>query len=139
MAELVRDVMTQDVVALPRTAALTDAARRMKEKDVGDVIVLEGENMCGVVTDRDIVVRALADGRDPSATTLGDVCSREVVSVAPDDSVDHAAHVMRERAVRRLPVTEGAKPVGVISLGDLAIEEDSSSPLADISAAKGNN
>lgn len=138
MAQVVREVMNGDVVALPPSVPLVDAARRMRDADIGDVLVVDAGTLAGVVTDRDIVVRAIADGKDPASTTLADVCSGDVVTVAPDDSVDHAAHVMRERAVRRLPVVEGGNPVGILSLGDVAIERDSSTPLADISAAKGN-
>ena len=139
MAQLVRDVMSQNVVTLPRSAALVDAARRMREADIGDVIVMNEDSMCGVVTDRDIVVRAIADGKDPGTTPLEEVCSHEVVTVAPDDSIDRAAELMRERAVRRLPVTEDARPIGIVTLGDLAIEREDDGPLPDISAARSNN
>jgi CBS domain-containing protein len=139
MAQNVRDVMTQNVVTLPRTAPLRDAARRMKESDIGDVIVMDDGNMCGIVTDRDIVVRAIAEGKNPDSSSLEEICSHEIVSVSPGDSVDRAVQLMRERAVRRLPVVEGNKPVGIVSIGDLAIELDEHSGLADISAAEGNN
>ena len=139
MAQLVRDVMSQNVVTLPRSAALVDAARRMREADIGDVIVMNDDSMCGVVTDRDIVVRAIADGKDPGTTALEEVCSHEVVTVAPDDSIDRAAELMRERAVRRLPVTEDARPIGIVSLADLAIEREDDGPLPEISAASSNN
>ena len=139
MAQTVREVMTQHVVTLPRTARLRDAARRMKEEDIGDVIVMDDGTICGMVTDRDIVVRAIAEGKDPDSAQLEEICSHEVVSVAPDDSVDQAVQLMRQRAIRRLPVVEGGSPVGIISLGDLAIELDEHSGLADISAAEGNN
>lgn len=138
MPQAVRDVMNGDIVTLPRSAPVIDAARRMRDADIGDVLVVDGRKLTGVVTDRDIVVRAIAEGKDPRSTTLADVCSGDVVTVAPDDSIDHAAQVMRERAVRRLPVVEGGTPVGVVSLGDVAIERESSTALADISAAKGN-
>jgi CBS domain-containing protein len=139
MAQTVRDVMTEDVVTLPRTAPLRDAARRMKEADIGDVIVMDDGSMCGVVTDRDIVVRAIAEGKDPDSAKLEEICSHEVVSVRPDDPVDRAVQLMRQRAIRRLPVVEGDKPIGIISIGDLAIELDEHSGLADISAAESNN
>ena len=139
MAQTVRDVMTQNVVTLPRSAPLRDAARRMKEADIGDVIVMDDGTMCGVVTDRDIVVRAIAEGKDPDSARLEEICSHEVVSVGPDDPVDRAVQLMRQRAIRRLPVVEGRTPIGVISIGDLAIELDEHSGLADISAAESNN
>ncbi|HEX2047036.1 MAG TPA: CBS domain-containing protein [Acidimicrobiales bacterium] len=139
MAQKVRDVMTENLVTLPGSAPLADAARRMKEADIGDVIVMSNGDMCGVVTDRDIVVRAIAEGKDPQSATLDEICSHEVVTVGPDDSLDQAVQLMRQRAVRRLPVVEGGRPVGIVSIGDLAIERDETSPLADISAAEGNN
>jgi CBS domain-containing protein len=139
MAQTVRDVMTGNVVTLPRTAPLRDAARRMKENDIGDVIVMNDGTMCGVVTDRDIVVRAIAEGKDPDSAKLEEICSHDVVTVSPDDPVDRAVQLMRQRAIRRLPVVEGDQPIGVISIGDLAIELDEQSGLADISAAESNN
>ena len=139
MAQTVRDVMTENLVTLPGSAPLADAARRMKESDIGDVIVMADGDMCGVVTDRDIVVRAIAEGKDPQSATLDEICSHDVVTVGPDDSVDQAVQLMRQRAVRRLPVVEGGRPVGIVSIADLAIERDETSALADISAAEGNS
>ena len=139
MAQTVRDVMTENLVTLPGSAPLADAARRMREADIGDVIVMADGDMCGVVTDRDIVVRAIAEGKDPQSATLDEICSHDVVTVGPDDSVDQAVQLMRQRAVRRLPVVEGGRPVGIVSIADLAIERDETSALADISAAEGNN
>ena len=139
MAQTVREVMTENVVTLQGSAPLTDAARRMKDADIGDVIVMADGEMCGMVTDRDIVVRAIAQGRDPQSTTLDEICTHQLATVGPDDSVDQAIQIIRERAVRRVPVVEGGRPVGIISIGDLAIERDHDSALADISAAEGNN
>jgi len=92
----------------------------------------------GLVTDRDLVVRALAEGRDSATTKLGDICSKDLVVLSPGDSVDDAVRVMRERAVRRIPVVEEGRAVGIISIGDLAIERDADSALADISVAPPN-
>jgi CBS domain-containing protein len=92
-----------------------------------------------VVTDRDLVVRALAEGADISSKSVQEVCSTETVTVSPDDDVDRAIQLMRERAIRRLPVVEEEdRPVGVVSLGDLAVERDPHSALGDISAAHPN-
>jgi len=139
MTRKVRDVMSRHPVMLPRTAPLTDAARQMKESEIGDVLVVDDGNLCGVVTDRDIVVKAVAEGRDPSSVKLEEICSQEVIAVKPDDPVDRAVQLMRQRAVRRLAVVQDGAPVGVISLGDLAIELDEDSGLAEISAAEPNN
>ena len=139
MAQKVREVMTEDVVTLPGSAPLADAARRMKEADIGDVIVMSDGQMCGLVTDRDIVVRAIAEGKDPQSTTLEEICTHEVATIGPDDSVEQAIQIIRDRAVRRVPVVEGGRPIGIVSIGDLAIERDEHSALAEISAAEGNN
>jgi CBS domain-containing protein len=111
----------------------------MRANDIGDVIVVDDNGkLTGIVTDRDIVVRVVAEGRDPRATRLGDIASRELTVLAPDDPVERAVELMRERAIRRLPVVEQGKPVGIVSIGDLALDRDPDSALADISAAPPN-
>ncbi|MCB1006556.1 MAG: CBS domain-containing protein [Acidimicrobiales bacterium] len=137
----IQDLMTTDLCALSPQATLAEAAGTMRDRDVGDVLVIDdaGE-LRGIVTDRDITVRATADGRDPTATQLGDVCTDALVTVAVDDAVDDAVRSMREHAVRRLPVVDDdGTPIGMISIGDLARSEDPSSALADISADAPNN
>jgi CBS domain-containing protein len=129
----VKEVMTARPITLDRDASLVEAARVMRDQGIGDVIVVDGDDAAGIVTDRDIVIRAVADGADPNSTRLGQVVSGDLTAVAPDDPIDRAVELMREKAVRRLPVLEGGKPVGVVSLGDLAIQEDPRSVLADIS------
>ena len=134
-----REVMTPNPVTLPVKATVVDAARQMKNEDIGDVVILDGERACGILTDRDIVVRAIAEGLDPNATSLSDICTKDLVSLSPDDTVAAAVELMRDKAIRRLVVLEGNSPVGVVSIGDLAIESDGESALADISAAEPNN
>ncbi|MDP8975565.1 MAG: CBS domain-containing protein [Actinomycetota bacterium] len=138
MPPTVRDIMTLDPVTLEAKTSVTEAARKMKERDIGDVIVLDGDQLCGMVTDRDIVVRALAEDRDPNATNLGEICSRELVTVSPGDDLTVAGRLMREKTVRRMPVVEGGKPVGIVSMGDLAVERDPDSALSQVSAASPN-
>ena len=139
MAQTVRDVMAQQLHTCPASGPVREAAKVMREHDIGDVIVLSDDGSVeGIVTDRDIAVRVIAEGRDPSSTTVGDVCSSDLETISPTDDVERAASIMRDRGVRRLPVTEGGRAVGVISIGDLAIEVDEASALADISAQKGN-
>ena len=133
MAQQVKELMTERPVTLAREASLTDAAKLMRDHGIGDVIVVEGDRAAGIVTDRDIVIRGVAEGNDPDATRAGDVLTGELAAVAPEDSIDRAIQLMRERAIRRLPVLESGKPVGIVSLGDLAVSEDRSSVLADIS------
>lgn len=139
MAEQIRNVMTRSPRVFDASDTVATAARCMAQDDIGDVIVVKGGTVCGIVTDRDITIRVTAEGRDPDTTTLGQVCSRELVTVAPTDPVDDAVQLMRERAIRRLPVLENGKPVGIVSLGDLALEKDRDSALAQISAAPANH
>ena len=134
-----REVMTPNPVTLPVKATVIEAARQMKNEDIGDVVILDGDRACGIVTDRDLVVRAVAEGLDPSSTSLSDICTKDLVSLSPDDTVSAAVELMREKAIRRLVVLEGNSPVGVVSIGDLAIESHGESALADISAAEPNN
>jgi CBS domain-containing protein len=138
MTQKVRDVMTPNPIALPLTATVFDAARAMREADVGDVIVLDGNRVAGIVTDRDLVVRGLGADRNPAQTSLGEICSRELTVVAPTDEIANAVELMKSKAIRRLPVVENNRPVGIVSLGDLAIERDRSSALGQISAAPPN-
>ena len=141
MAQTVSEVMTSDPRTVELGDSLVDAARLMREEDVGNVIVAEEGQICGILTDRDIVVRAIADGRDPRDTKVGDACTSEPVSVSPEQDVDEAIRVMRERDVRRVPVVEDGRPVGILTLGDLATggSSESDEVLADVSSAKPNN
>jgi CBS domain-containing protein len=133
--ERIRSIMSTDVVALEAGSPLRSAAEVMRDEDVGSVIVTDGGHVTGIVTDRDLVVRAAAEGRDLSATTLGSISTETVVAVGPDDPVEVAVRVMREQAVRRVVVVEGDRPVGVVSMGDLARRRDPGSVLADVAAA----
>jgi CBS domain-containing protein len=133
MGQQVKEVMTLGTITLDGDASLAEAARLMRDEGIGDVIVVEGEDAKGIVTDRDIVIRAVAEGSDLDTTRLGEVVSGDLTSVAPDDPVERAIELMREKAVRRLLVLESGKPVGVVTLGDLAMQRDSDSVLADIS------
>jgi len=135
MATTVREIMTPNPVTLQASSTVAQAAEAMKQHDVGDVLVLKKGSLCGIVTDRDIVVRDVAEHKDPEKTKLGDICSSELTTASVDDSIDSVVKRMREKALRRMPVTEGGKPVGIVSIGDLALERDQRSALADISAA----
>jgi CBS domain-containing protein len=134
----VQDVMTRDPVILPPSASLVDAAKTMREGGIGDVVVGDDDELIGIVTDRDIVIRALAEDRDPHTTTLVDITSRELTTVSPDDTIDTAVRLIREHAIRRLPVVSGGRVVGIVTLGDLALAQDRASALADVSAAPSN-
>jgi CBS domain-containing protein len=138
MATKVRDIMTGSPTSVSPDLDLATVARTMRDEDIGNVLVIDGETLQGLVTDRDIVVRGVAGGLDPSTTKIGGICSTVTVTIGPDDDLDDAVQLMRDRAVRRLPVLQDGRPVGIISLGDLALEKDSRSALAHISAAQPN-
>jgi CBS domain-containing protein len=129
----VREVMTENPVVLPKDASIVEAARLMRDHGIGDVIVVDGERAEGIVTDRDIVIRAVAEGTAPGEVRMQDVLSGELAAVTPDDPVERAIAVLREKAIRRMPVVESGRPVGVVSIGDLAVQRDADSALADIS------
>jgi CBS domain-containing protein len=135
MAQTVEDIMTRDPRTVDAGDTIVDAARVMRDADIGDVVVMEDGQVSGIVTDRDIVVRAIAEGRDADSTSVGDVSTTGVETVDPSASVDDALRIMREHDIRRLPVAKSGRPVGIISLGDLAVEREPDSTLADISAA----
>jgi CBS domain-containing protein len=97
--------------------------------------VLTDGQLSGLLTDRDIMVRVLAENRDPQTTHIGEICSTDVAVLGPDDNVDQAARLVRERAVRRIPVLRDGIPVGVVSIGDLALDKAGSSALSGVQAA----
>jgi CBS domain-containing protein len=119
---MVRDAMT----ANPRTAhpaqSLADAAQIMQSEDVGSVPVVEDGRLVGVLTDRDIVIRAVADGVDVQTLNVGDVASREPVTVEPGQDLDEALALMARHQVRRLPVVDDGQLVGILAQADVAIE-----------------
>ncbi|WP_210571293.1 CBS domain-containing protein [Streptomyces sp. GESEQ-4] len=138
MTQHVRDIMTSTPVTVEPLTSVTAVARLMRDQDIGDVLVTEEGRLRGIVSDRDLVVRALAEGEDPEHTTVAQVCSADVFSVGPDDDVDRVAELMREHAVRRIPVVADEHPVGIVTLGDLAVERAPETPLGNISASKPN-
>ena len=138
MANSVRQVMTANPVILEANTPIREAARAMRDKSIGNVVVQQNGQLYGIVTDRDIVVRAVAEGRDTGNTTLDSVCTKEVTSLSPDQSDDDAVRIMKEKSIRRLPVVENGKVVGIVSLGDLAVEKDAQSALGQNSAASAN-
>ena len=139
MAETVRDLMSSDLLTVEPSDSAVDAAKKMKSGDVGSIMVADGDELKGIVTDRDIVVAAVAEDKDPSDVKVEEICASDPATIEPDAEIEQAVEKMREADVRRLPVVEDGKLVGVVSLGDLAIELDDSSVLADISEADPNN
>ncbi|MGW0768958.1 CBS domain-containing protein [Streptomyces sp. NPDC002676] len=138
MTQQVREIMTTDLVTVAPLTSVIDVAQLMRSEDVGDVLVVDDGRLCGVVTDRDLVVRVMAEGGTVGDRTVASACSKNLVTVAPDDDVDQVIGLMRERAVRRVPVVEGDHAVGIVSLGDLAVDRDPGSVLGGISAARPN-
>jgi CBS domain-containing protein len=139
MADTIRDLIKGEPVSVDASATVEEAAKLMDEKDVGNVLVVENNEVKGIVTDRDIVVRAVAKGQGPDAG-VREAATTDLETIGPDTSIDEAIQKMEQGNVRRLPVVEDdGKPVGVISLGDLAQAKDKDSALADISAASPNN
>jgi len=138
MGAKVREVMTKDLVTVETGRPVVEAAREMRENDVGDVLVTRGGKLEGILTDRDIVVRCLAQDADPRSTVVEDVCSKELATLSPEDDSDNAVRLMGKKAIRRIPVVEDGRPAGMVSLGDLAQHRDRESALGGISAAAPN-
>jgi len=138
--QTIDQVMTKNPLTVAETAPVREAATIMRDANIGDVLVTRSDgSVCGIVTDRDLTVNVVAEGKDPNSVTVEDVCSHQIESVASGDPVDRAVGLMRDRAIRRLPVIDDGNLVGIVSLGDLAIERDPKSALADISEAPPNN
>jgi CBS domain-containing protein len=136
----VSDVMTRMVVQLPSETPVVEAAKAMRSRQIGDVVVVDRGSVAGVVTDRDIVVRAIAEDKDPVSTPLRDICSGDLVTIDQDASTSQAADLMRTRAIRRLLVTSSdGSLTGVVSIGDLAAAMDPNSALGTISTASAND
>jgi CBS domain-containing protein len=138
MATTIREAMTPKPITLKDSATAMEAARAMRDSNIGDIIVYKDDHLCGIVTDRDIVIRVLAEGKDPSKTKLESICSKEVTTLSPLQTTDDAVKLMRQKAIRRIPVVEDGKAVGIVSIGDLAIRLDRRSALADVTAAQPN-
>jgi CBS domain-containing protein len=132
----VRDAMTPGVRSVAPADSLTDAAAGMRDEDVGSLPVVEGDRVVGIITDRDIVVRAVAEGADSRTGKVGDVSSGDPVTVGPDEDLDDALELMAHHRVRRLPVVEDGRLVGVVAQADVALaakEKDSGRMLEEIS------
>jgi CBS domain-containing protein len=138
MAESIRDVMSQDPTTVDASATIQEVAQLMAKEAIGSVLIVENGEVQGIVTDRDIVVRVLAKGNGPDASAR-EACTTDLETLSPDDSLEDGIRKMKQANVRRLPVVEDGKPVGIVSLGDLAQAKDRDSALADISSEAPNN
>jgi len=131
----VRDIMTPDPVGVYYEQTVAEAARVMRDAGVGAVLVVSGESLSGMVTDRDLVIRGLAEGAGPDSP-VGPLCSEKLVGVDANADLADAEKLIREHAVRRLPVIDSGQIVGMVSLGDLAASAAPESPLAAVSNAQ---
>jgi len=116
----VREAMAKTVTSAKRSDKVIDVAKKMKQEDAGFMPVVEnGGTVIGVITDRDIVIRCIAEGHDPRGETAEHLMSRQVTIIAPDDDIEEAGRTMEREAIRRLPVAENGRLVGVLSHGNL--------------------
>ena len=120
MGTSIREVMTSEVKACEPNTTVAEAAKLMAKEDIGPVPVVEEGRLTGIVTDRDIVVRVVAEGRDPNSTTVGEIASSDLVTVSPDDDLDTALQQLARKQVRRIPVVEGDRLVGIVAQADIA-------------------
>jgi CBS domain-containing protein len=116
----IRDLMTQNPTSCDVNTTVLEAAKRMAQEDVGAIPVVDGDRLVGVLTDRDIVVRVVAEGRDPMTIRVGEVATKDLVTVSPDEDLDTALRTMASAQVRRVPVVEGDRLVGVVAQADVA-------------------
>lgn len=126
-----RDVMTQAVVVCPPTATLAEAARLMRDHNIGDVLVMDGDNLAGIITDRDITVQATAHDQNPQEALVRDYMNEDVVTGKADWKLERVAKTMGKHQIRRLPIVEKGQVVGIISLGDVALRQHDSSDIAE--------
>ncbi|MDQ3993896.1 MAG: CBS domain-containing protein [Actinomycetota bacterium] len=132
----IRDVMTSNPKTCEASTTVVDAAKVMAQEDVGPVPIVDGGRLVGIVTDRDLVVRVLAEGKDPSSTTVGDIASADLTTVTPDSDLQEALELMSASQVRRLPVVENGDLVGIVAQADVARaadEEQTGEVVQDIS------
>jgi CBS domain-containing protein len=123
MAKNVRDAMTSNPRSIESSTMVADAAKLMKAEDVGSLPIVEGDQLVGMVTDRDIVIRVVAEGKVPQSTTVGEIASRDLVTVDPEQDLDEALRLMAQHQVRRLPVAEeDGRLVGILAQADVARE-----------------
>ena len=136
--QTVNEVMTRNPRTVDASSNVLSAAMMMAQEDVGAVVVMKEDKLCGILTDRDIVVRCVAKGSDCKVTTVGSICSEHLATLSPKDTVDNAIKLMAKKAIRRIPVVDDGRTVGILSLGDVAQDRDPKSALGGISSAAPN-
>jgi CBS domain-containing protein len=136
----IKDVMTKQIFSVHEDATIREVARLMRDQSIGDVLVTDADGkLYGIITDRDVVVRAVAEGRDLDSVHAKEICSEHCVTLSPSSDVEEAVKLMRDKAIRRLPIVENDIAVGIVTIGDLAAQRDPRSALGQISAAAPNN
>ena len=136
----IQDVMTRQVHCVNEDTSIREVARLMRDQKIGDVLVTnQTGKLCGIITDRDIVVRAVAEASDLDRLRAKDVCTGHIVTLRPNAEVNEAIKLMTENAIRRIPVVDNDIPVGIVTIGDLAAQRDPRSALGQISSAAPNN
>jgi CBS domain-containing protein len=124
MAQSIRDAMTKDPRSIGASAPVVEAARLMREEHIGSLPVTDDETLVGMITDRDITTRVVAEAADAKMTSVGDVFSRDLISVEPDKDLEEALQLMARHQVRRLPVIEDGRLVGIVAQADIALSEN---------------
>ena len=124
MANRVRDAMTEDPRSIGKSVSVVEAARLMREQDIGSLPITEDEKLVGMITDRDITMRVVAEAADPKVTSVEDVYSQDLISVEPDNDLEEALRLMARHQVRRLPVVENGRLVGIVAQADIALREN---------------
>jgi CBS domain-containing protein len=124
MAKSVRDAMTDDPSSIGASASVVEAARLMREQHIGSLPVTEDERLVGMITDRDITTRVVAESAVPETTSVADVCSGDLISVDPNKDLEEALRLMARHQVRRLPVVENGRLVGMVAQADIALKEN---------------
>jgi len=123
MAKTVRDAMTENPRSIGASASVIEAAQLMRNDDIGSLPVTDEEKLVGMITDRDITTRVVAEAADPKSTSVGDVYSRDLISVEPDTDLEEALQLMARHQVRRLTVLENGRLVGIVAQADIALRE----------------
>ena len=124
MAKIVRDAMTEGPRSIGASASVVEAARLMREEHIGSLPIAENEQLVGMITDRDITTRVVAEAADPNLTSVGDVYSRDLISVEPETDLEEALQLMARHQVRRLPVVENGRLVGMVAQADIALKDN---------------
>ncbi|HEX3033252.1 MAG TPA: CBS domain-containing protein [Bacillota bacterium] len=137
---ILRDIMTAQVEKVSPESTALDAAKKMQSRDVGAIPVCQGDKVVGIVTDRDIALRVVAEGKDAKTTRCQDIMSKEVISGSLEMDVHEAAQLMADEQIRRLPVIEKGSLVGIVAIGDLAVKpiyvNEAGDALSDISKSR---